>query len=558
MASGKTQYLMKCTGCKGKITNTGQMVGVDKNCIHNFKPLVVVIPTDAERRWIDLNDRNNAECQRHYDQFENDLDEIASRKEKALEQIAAKIERLKGLLDSRQQVLETEVRNAFKERFSKMKANMAALKQQQEHNDDAKESNQDLLTGDKAVDEREKIIVGRCEKILSGTPKLQFIETELHFTFESESTIQRKIENFGVLHFKPLGSGERCVFESTLDASTQSVGPKRVTLPKVELKTSALDQVSKRLKLSFRLDPKKEEVDEHILDHLSVRVMCCEDTEEDEKADDSQPIYEQLVKFRSCKFLEAKSRYEITVDHAFKAGLTISSKLRAEFTSPDRTKYSDAKGPWCQDQNFDFPAEDLEFNLSLNGRSMTMKLYPDHKALDDFNLFAAEFMKAFNQSVEPGAKLMLISATDGPLNEGSDLRKLGSGNVVITGLVQSEQPEPARNSHPEKPVVPSSPEQSLSPRASKGKAKKSQISTVAVFGSEKKRVILKRNPKKKLDEYNMKDLREKVCKKFKQKGLSGDFTLILASGQGTVIETDQDIENHLTGYDGEILVEQPQ
>lgn len=160
-----------------------------------------------------------------------------------------------------------------------------------------------LLQRDKPESEREKIIVGQCEKIINSTPKLQYIETQLHFEFESYSNIERKIANFGKLHCKPLTAGNPCVFESTREAANvPSAGPKEVTLPSVELKRSAFDEKAKRLKLSFRLSPKEEQIEKHILDNMSIKVLCCEDKDDDdEKVNQSAPIHEQLVKFRDCK-----------------------------------------------------------------------------------------------------------------------------------------------------------------------------------------------------------------------------------------------------------------
>ena len=154
----------------------------------------------------------------------------------------------------------------------------------------------------------------------------------------------------------------------------------------------------------------------------------------------------------------------------------------------------------------------------------------------------------------------MLMATEGILNEKSDLRKYGSDSTVIRGIVQYAKKEVDDVQQPgyQSPA----PSMSRTPKSVKStsakpdghKRKKSQISTVAVFGNEKKRVILKMNPKKGVNEYTMDILREKVLKKYKQKGLKGHFSVKMASGQA--IQQDQDIENHLVGYGGEIKIEQ--
>lgn len=94
-----------------------------------------------------------------------------------------------------------------------------------------------------------------------------------------------------------------------------------------------------------------------------------------------------------------KKRYEMTVDHEFAPGISISSKLMPIFKSPDPTKYSNAEGEWCQDQTFDVPKGPLIFNIELEGRPETMELDADHAALSDLMLFKQEFLKSFNRTL---------------------------------------------------------------------------------------------------------------------------------------------------------------
>jgi len=551
-------YMAKCAKCGCKITTQGKMVGGDSNCSHDFKPLQVVFPTDAERRWIDLIDENKGESVRHYKTFEDDLKTIGQRKTKALEEIAAKVQSLKRLLDSRQEELETEVMEQFKLRSSKMKENMTALQQHQQLNDDAKESSQDLLTGDKPKNEREKIIVGQCEKIINGTPQLKFVDTELRFEFDSLSIIETKIAHFGKLHYKPLSSGKPCVFESNRAAAQiPSSGPKQVTLPTVELKKSAFDDKAKRLQLAFKLSPKKESIEGHILDNLIVEVLCCEDKDDDEKATESPPIHRQSVKFGDCT-LNERGRYELTVDHEFRPGLTINSKLRPIFKSPDPTKYIDGEGDWCKEQPFDLPAKaaPLVFKLNLNGQQETLSVDPEHGLY--YEMFESAFLKTFGRTLGPGDKLLLMSS-DGVLNEKSDLKKYVSSNdAIILGNIQpplgSANPVGSLDDFSIGSPTPSttsitSPAPSVEPGSTP--RKKQKLSLLASYGAQKGWVILKSNPKKQVNDFTFKTLEEKVVKKFGKRGLAGQFTVTL-DGHG-LIQTDQDVAN-LQGYvptDGE-------
>ena len=165
-----------------------------------------------------------------------------------------------------------------------------------------------------------------------------------------------------------------------------------------------------------------------------------------------------------------------------------------------------------------------------------------------------------------------MSSTIGTLTEKSDLKSCASGSTKIFGSINAAKPvnnqrqqpipkvvEEAMNGNGPGAASPAPPSinaknRSPSVESSGSSQKKSQISTVAVFAGEKKRIILKRNPKKGTDEYTMDSMREKIRKKFKTKGLQGHFTLKLTNGQD--IQTDQDVQQlHLTKYEGEILVQ---
>merc|ERR1719242_959670 len=133
------------------------------------------------------------------------------------------------------------------------------------------------------------------------------------------------------------------------------------------------------------------------------------------------PVHAQLVMFQDCTLI-SKDRYELTVNKTFRAGLTITSKLKPIFKSPDAQKYKDAEGTWSQAQNFNFPVQDLEFNIEHKlgnagfGVSKTLKLGVQHKALSSYDAFAKEFAKAFSINIEHGQKLIL-KANDEVLNE---------------------------------------------------------------------------------------------------------------------------------------------
>merc|ERR1712013_52115 len=85
--------------------------------------------------------------------------------------------------------------------------------------------------------------------------------------------------------------------------------------------------------------------------------------------------------------------------------------------------------------------------------------------------------------------------------------------------------------------------------------KSSRISTIAVFGGSKKRIVLKRNLKRGIDEFAIDALNEKIKKKFAAKGLGNDF--LIQTDQGFVIEKDEDVARVLSGYDGELVVVEP-
>ena len=154
-----------------------------------------------------------------------------------MEAISTRIKMLKVALEKRQDELEEELTRAYKERQSKMYENMKALKDHRERNEETKEDSEDLLRGDQPEKEREKTIVSQCEEIITTTPKLKYIETQLRYTFDALETIERKIGEFGHLHSKPIDSGKLCVFQSTMDATkAPSATPKAVEVPTVQFK----------------------------------------------------------------------------------------------------------------------------------------------------------------------------------------------------------------------------------------------------------------------------------------------------------------------------------
>eukprot|EP00483_Globobulimina_turgida_P002045 UN02047 len=72
---------------------------------------------------------------------------------------------------------------------------------------------------------------------------------------------------------------------------------------------------------------------------------------------------------------------------------------------------------------------------------------------------------------------------------------------------------------------------------------------IVVYNDQKKRVVLKNNPKKDLYEYTMNTLRSKIRKKY---GLTEHINLTTEAGQ--LIEKDQHIVQYLFEYKGEVLI----
>jgi len=324
----------------------------------------------------------------------------------------------------------------------------------------------------------------------------------------------------------------------------------------LQLKNSTFDPKAKKVKLSFKVNDKKGTISgiDDPKKHLKVHVFCAED-DEDQKGEDAAPIHEETVDFSTCK--PNKNKFELSINHQFQPGLTIAFKLRPKFATPDESKWQEAFGKWSREQTIDIPDDDITFTLEFNGKQQKLKLQDDAPELTNFKQFETKFLGKFNQNLKSNQTL-LLSTDDGVLDASSQLTKYATESYIIRGQITTEQPPPkveeeppAAYSQPAKPKSPSPQPGGGGPGGDGGadlaNAPK-QISTIVVFADTKKRVVLK----KKNNEYTMKTLKEKVTKKLKGKGLSGDFQL--ETKEGTRIADDNAIIAYLANYEGELKV----
>mmetsp|Transcript_13869 Transcript_13869/g.12421 ORF Transcript_13869/g.12421 Transcript_13869/m.12421 type:complete len:577 (+) Transcript_13869:106-1836(+) len=570
-AGGAQTWLLECNNCGAKISASGTTSGGNPSCTHAFGPIggytappkkgkrKIVYPTDAERKWLRIIDQNKDENEKHTVTFEKDQTQLAKLHKEGMEAIKIAIQALQTQLEERQEELEGDLNRAFEERKEKIKQNMAALEQHKTKNEETKDNAEDLLeSNDKEEAEREKIIVGECENVINTTPQIKYIPTKLQYTFTSLKTIQGKIEKFGKLNTNPVTSGNKCDFDSmTAATKAPAATPKEVNLDDVlvlQLKNSTFDPKAKKVKLSFKVNPKKGNIAgiDDPKKHLKVHVFCAED-DEDQKGEDTAPIHEETVDFSTCKPL--KNKFEISINHQFQPGLTIAFKLRPKFATPDETKWQESFGKWSREQTIDIPDDDVTFTLELNGKQQKLKLQDDDKALTDFKQFEAKFLGQFNQNLKSNQTLFL-STDDGVLDGQSQLTKYATESYIIRGQITVNQPKeeipPAAYTSSPKVASPKVEEPGGGggggqPGADLANAPK-QISTIVVFSDTKKRVVLK----KKNNEYTISSLKEKVVKKLKTKGLSGDFQL--ETKEGTRISDDNAIITYLANYEGELKV----
>eukprot|EP01083_Nonionella_stella_P270988 917894_1 len=262
MTSAGEVFLLQCSKCGAKMTQSGSTVGGSDSCPHKYGPLQknIVYPTDAERNWLRIIDQNKDENIMHTKKFENDVSELNNLKSIAMQAITTKIKTLQAKLEARQDELEQELTLAFQDRRNKINENVKILNDHKLKNEEAKEKSEDLLAaGDKKEAEREKIIASKCENIINTTPNLQYIETELKFTFNQLDTISRKISKFGILITQPIDSGMKCIFKSKLDGqNAPSSAPKQIELPTIQLKSSTFDLNKQKIKLTFKVAQKKK------------------------------------------------------------------------------------------------------------------------------------------------------------------------------------------------------------------------------------------------------------------------------------------------------------
>jgi len=492
MAAPQQVFLLSCPLCSARFTQTGQIVGGDSNCEHKFESIVatsprppIVYPTDAERKWLRIIDQNKAENATHLTKFESDLITLSQNKSTALKAIATQIASLKEALENRRDQLEQELCDAFDERKTVIEANMTELGAHSVANEEAKDSAEELLISDQPIAERTKAIVGSCEGIINSTPKLNFVETELRYSFDQFQRIESKLKAFGLLHSMPVGAGKRCLFAST-NAATKApaLSPKEVALPTVTFKSTTFDDAKQRVKLTFKIkDLDAQTVDglERVSDHLFIHVFAKldDEEEEDEKAGGvEQPLFEGSVKFTTDCAQNGK-KWEMLVDHAFAEGITVAFKMKAKFVSPDTAKFKSTEGEWSREQTYEIPAA---------------------KADEE---------------------------------EKSAIESAVTAAVSIPPMAYA----PAQNGH--QPGMNGGDQKEKAKKEVSQEKKKGQISVLILFQEVKKRVVLKFNSKKDIDDYKMAVLIERVAKKFKNKGLDGHFTLKTEAGQA--IATDQDI-----------------
>lgn len=507
------------------------------------KRRVIVYPTDPENKWLRIIDRNKRENEQHHDKFESDLKDLNRLKESGEEAISSMIKTLQNKLEERERELQEELDKAFEARKDQIYQNMKQLTEHKRKNEETKDSSEDLLqTSDEPEEEREKKIVSNCELVINSTPQLKYVPTQLEYKFRSLQKIEDEIGKFGKLITQPVGSGDRCIFKSTKDATNApSAGPKTIDLDSIltlSLKTSSFDPKAKKVKLQFKFSQKsKLEGIDNIKDHLKVNVFCAEDVD-DNKGEDEEPIYQETVDFSSCT--PVKTKFELTINHQFKPGLNIVLKLRPKFESPDESKFKSGFGKWSREQTIEITADsesedddqDITFKLQLSGQQKQLTLKDDDPSLTNFGKFQAKFLGQFNQELKDDEKLAL-STDDGVLDASSTLTKYASASYTINGQIIKQQEEPDDNGGGDDDAKANAPK---------------QISTICVYADTKKRVVLKNNAKKNLYEYTMDQLKEKIKKKFKAKGLSGSFELQTASG--TAITKDNEIITVLGSNDG--------
>jgi len=494
-ASDGQVFLLKCELCGAKFSQSGQIVGGDAMCTHKFMPITaasppapapkkqkIVYPTDPERKWLLIIEQNKQENGAHYTKFEADLKTLSLNKSSAMSAIATQIAALKEALENRRDQLEQELSDAFDERQSVIENNMKQLREHSVANEEAKDSAEDLLVSDTPIDEREKAIVTSCEGIIGSTPRLNYVETELRYSFDQLTRIESKLREFGTLHSMPVGSGKRCQFAST-NAATKapSAKPKDVTLPTVQFKSTTFDEAKQRVKLTFKikdLDAKPVDGLDKVSAFLYIHVLAKldDEDEEDEKAGDEQPLFEDSVKFTTdCQ--QNGKKWEMFVDYAFAPGITVAFKMKAKFVSPDAAKFNNAEGKWSREQTYEIPAAKV---------------------------------KAAKAKVDEKEEAVMESAV--------------AAAVAIPPMAYAQGMN-GQNGEEEK--------------VEKAERKKGQISVLPTFEGVKKRVVLKYNPKKDVDDYKIETLRAKVIKKFEKKGLGDTFNLATEAGQ--VIATDDDV-----------------
>eukprot|EP01084_Bolivina_argentea_P016958 31661_1 len=458
MTSAGEVFLLQCSKCGAKMTQSGSTIGGSDSCVHKYGPIQknIVYPTDAERNWLQIIDQNKDENIMHTKKFENDVSELNNLKSIAMQAITTKIKTLQAKLEARQDELEQELTLAFQDRRNKINENVKILNDHKLKNEEAKEKSEDLLAaGDKKEAEREKIIVSECETIINTTPNLQYIETELRFTFNQLATISRKISKYGILITQPIDSGIRCIFKSTVDATNStSSTPKQIELPTIQLKSSTFDTNKQKVKLSFKLSQRHENKDIDIHKYLLIYVECSQDIyndDEDEKGDEfgMKQIHQQIVPFKYCKMKgNVNKKYELYVNKKFSPGITVAFKLKPKFNSPNKEKFSDCEGRWSREQTYDIPEEsesDKEekviFYCMFNNKKDKLILngeFGDDNALTNYKKFIKEFKNKFNIILKENEIFELIVNNNVVLNDTSIPVEYASDSYLIRGNIKQK------------------------------------------------------------------------------------------------------------------------
>eukprot|EP01084_Bolivina_argentea_P024057 44895_1 len=335
------------------------------------------------------------------------------------------------------------------------------------------------------------------------------------------------------------------------------VKPQQVTLPRTQLRYAQFNDITKKIKLGFRLRYENQNKHIDIIEKcLKIHVSCrLDESDDDEKtADNLLVIHEENIPFKDCKCIG--KTFELEVNKNFDAGTTVEFRIKPIFISFDDRKYVSSEGNFGRTMTYDIPEPDLTFNVDFENESKEINVACDE--YENIRSFRNTFLNAFNKRLTLDEKLVLT--TDGKQLSGSlttyavNLRPekhellvygyihelkfndLNILNDVINIVLLYED---------DKYVIKG--EIVVQPM----KARR-QMSIITIFEGQKKRIVLKNRPERNQYEYTIDYLKEICIRKFRSRSLQEPFIIRIDTGK--TIETDDDIVTHLMEYNGDVEI----